>query len=93
MDRKPKYSQIVFDKERFTNEVEMFAEIGKQLQILLHQGYTAVVRYDEPSLGIAIIEFEHDEHFEPWGCSTPMWVTTEEAEEVLDRRCQNESEE
>lgn len=93
MDRKPKYSQIAFDEERFTNEVEMFTEIGKQLQILLHQGYTAVVRYDEPSLGVAVVEFEHDENFEPWGCSTPMWVTAEEAEEVLMRRCRNEDEE
>ena len=93
MDRKPKYSQIVFDEDRFTNESEMFAEIAVQLSILLKQGYIAVVRYDEPSLGIAMVEFEHDEHFEPWGCSTPMWVTAEEAEEVLNRRCQNKSEE
>lgn len=93
MDREPKYSQIVFSKERFTNEVEMFTEIGKQLQVLLHQGYIAVVRCDEPSIGITVIEFEHDEYLEPWGCSAPMWVTEEEFEEILNKRCQNESEE
>ena len=87
MDREPKYSQVIFNKERFANEVEMFTEIGKQLQILLKQGYTVVIRYDEPGLGIAIIEFAHDERLEYWGGSTTMWVTAEEAEEILEKRC------
>ena len=60
MDREPKYSQIVFSKKKFTNEAEMFAEIGDQLQILLKQGYAVIVRYDEPGIGIVVIEFEHD---------------------------------
>jgi len=93
MNREPKYSQIVFNKEKFANEVDMFTEISIQLCILLKQGYAAVVRYDEPGLGIVVIEFEHDENLEYWGCSTPMWVTAEEAEEVLDRRYKIESEE
>lgn len=93
MNREPKYSQIVFDKKNFANEIDMFVEIGMQLCILLKQGYAAVVRYDEPGLGITVVEFEHDEHLEYWGGSTPMWVTAEEVNEILTRRCCNESEE
>lgn len=82
-----KYCQqiVLKTKEEETNE-EFFKRVGNQLQILLEEGYYAVVRYDEPGLGIVVIEFEHDEYLDYWGCNRPMWVTEEEAEKILRER-------
>lgn len=87
------HSEIVFCKKDEETKEELFQRVGEQLRFLLEEGYLAVVRYDEPGLGIVVIEFEHDEHFGAWGCNQPIWVTLEEEEEVLNRRCQSKNEE
>lgn len=74
--------KIVFAKKDRETKEELFKKVGAQLQLLLDAGYYAVVRYDEPGLGIVVIEFEHNDFLEPWGSNIPMWVTSEEYEGV-----------
>lgn len=78
-----KFEKIVFAKKDWETLPELFDRIGEQLKLLLNAGYIATVRYDEPNLGIVVIEFEHDEHHEPWGCANPMWITVEDADKIL----------
>ena len=81
------YEQIVFCKENYNDNVdELFNVVSKQLRLLLDAGYIAVVRYDEPSFGIVVIEYEHDEHEDAFGCANPVWITAEEEEMILNSR-------
>ncbi len=82
-------NEIVFCKKNEETKEELFQRVSKQLELLLEAGYIAVVRYDEPGLGIIVIEFEHDERLEYWGCSQPMWVTPEEADKIICMREDN----
>lgn len=84
-----KYQRIVFSKEEEETKEDFFNKIGEQLKLLLDAGYIAVVRYDEPGLEIVVIEYEHDDNLTHWGCSQPMWVTSEEMEEIILMRVNN----
>lgn len=79
MGDEKRYQEIVFSVQDFDGgKEEMFNTVAQQLKILLDAGYLAVVRYDEPGLGIIIIDFEHDEHFDAWGIANPVWITEDE---------------
>lgn len=78
-----KYQKIEFAKKEKETKEDFFNKIGEQLKLLLDADYIAVVRYDEPGLGIVIIEYEHDDNLVHWGCNRPMWVTPEEMEEII----------
>ena len=82
--------KITFAKKDKETKEELFQRVGTFLNMLLEEGYIAVVRYDEPGLGIVVIEFEHDEGLEYWGCNNPMWITSEEADEIWARRSKDE---
>lgn len=73
-----RYQQLVFSKDSYESKEEFFNVIAQQLKILLDAGYVAVVRYDEPGLGIVVIEFEHDENLDAWGVANPVWITEDE---------------
>lgn len=76
------YEQIVIKQKDDETREDLFKKVAAQLQILLEEKYIAVVRYDEPGLGIIVIEFEHDNNLDDWGNALPMWVTHEEAENI-----------
>lgn len=78
-----KYQKIVFAKKEEETKEDFFNKIGEQLKLLLDSGYIAVVRYEEPGLGIVVIEYEHDDNLVYWGCAQPMWVTPEEGEGII----------
>ena len=79
-----KYQQIVLKIDDYANDKEkLFEVIGKQLQILLDSGYLAVVKYDEPGLGIVVIEFENNEKLDALGCYNPVWLNEEEEDFLL----------
>lgn len=77
------HETIIFKKKERETKEELFRRVGEQLRLLLEENYLAVVRYDEPGLGIVVIEFGHDEHLVNWGCSQPVWITPEEEEELI----------
>lgn len=78
-----KYQKITFSKKEEETKEDFFNKIGEQLKLLLDAGYIAVVRYDEPGLGIVVIEYEHDDNLGFWGCSQPVWITPEEEEGII----------
>ena len=86
-----RYSQIVFTKGDYDGDIDkLFEAVGTQLKLLLNAGYVAVVRYDEPGLGIVEIQFEHDEYLDPWGGYTPVWITEEEEQLIMNKEESND---
>lgn len=77
------HETIIFKKKERETKEELFRRVGEQLRLLLEENYLAVVRYDEPGLGIVVIEFGHDDNLVHWGCNRPVWVTPEEEESLL----------
>lgn len=90
---KKKCETIIFKRAEYETTEELFKRVGKQLELLLEEGYLAVVRYDEPGLGIVVIEFNHDDHFDPWGGYMPVWLNEEEEEEFCCLKYKEENEE
>jgi len=84
-----KVNEIVFCRKDDETKEELFQRVGEQLKLLLGAGYLAVVRYDEPGIGVIVIEYQHDENLDYWGCVQPMWVTPEEAEKIICMRENN----
>lgn len=76
------YETVVFQQKENETKEKFFQRVGEQLRLLLEEGYLAVVRYDEPGLGIVVIEFEHNDLLEYYGCSQPVWITPKEEEEL-----------
>lgn len=74
------HETIIFRKKDRETKEELFQRVGEQIRILLEEGYLAVVQYDEPGLGIIVVEFGPDDRFVHWGCSRPVWLTPEEEE-------------
>jgi len=77
-----RHETIVFSKKERESKAELFERVGEQLKLLLEAGYIAVVRYDEPGIGVIVIEYQHDENLDYWGCAAPIWLTPEERESV-----------
>ena len=76
MDDKKRFEQIVFTEEQFKDQVGLYHAVAQQLRLLMDAGYIAVVRLDE--VGIIVIEYEHNERFDPWGVANPYWLTEDE---------------
>lgn len=78
-DKEKRCERIVFCADKDDEDrSRLFSKVSKLLQILLDSDYVAVVRYDEPEMGIIVIEFEHDENADAWGVCNPEWVTEDE---------------
>lgn len=81
------YNQIVFDPKNYKTREEMMIDISCILDMLTKNDYIAVVHREEQFI---VVEFEHDENIEAWGCPNPMWVTEEESDAVMTTRCNKE---
>ena len=82
-------NQIVFSKDKYGNNREkMFEAIAKQLALLMENDYVCKV-YDD-DVDVIVIEFEHDEKRDAWGCDELCWLSPEEAEFIVDRRTTEE---
>jgi RimJ/RimL family protein N-acetyltransferase len=55
----------------------MWEDIKRFIRLLLNNDYTMVIRDDD--VDIIVIEYEHNELAETWGCPNPHWFTEEEA--------------
>lgn len=76
-----KVNEIIFSKDRYGNNREkMFQAVAQQLMILFDNDYVCKV-YDD-DFDIIVIEFEHDERKDSWGCDELLWLTPEEIEAV-----------
>ena len=72
-----KVNEMVFTSERYDNMEDMWHDIAQFIKLLLSNDYTMVIRDDD--VNIIVIEYEHNELVEPWGCPNPHWFTEEEA--------------
>ena len=76
-----KHETIVFSVSNYNDDLDkMFEAITTVAKVLLNEGYVVLLRYDEPGLGIAVMEFEHDDNLSYWGVANPIWLTPEEIE-------------
>lgn len=81
-----RYNQIVFTKANYDGDTDkLFEAVSTQLKLLLNAGYVAVVRYDEPGLGVVEIQFEHDEWLDPWGGCMPIWINEDEEFSIMNK--------
>lgn len=88
MIREKNYQEIVFSLDRYSwkrtpeeaNEA-MWEDIKKLLNVLFANEYIAVIYQDE--VGIVVVQFEHDERRDAWGCANPYWLTEDEYFEYL----------
>ncbi len=85
-----KYQQIVLSQDSYNNDKDkLFEAIKDFLRIVLDSGHIAVIRYDEPELGIVEIQYEHDENIEPWGGYNPIWLNSDEEDMIICSREEN----
>lgn len=56
---------------------EMWSDIYRFIRILMSEGYVAVIRQEEKN--IVVVEYEHDERLDAWGCANPEWVFWDES--------------
>lgn len=85
-----KANEIIFSKDQYGKSREkMFEAIAKQLAILMENEYVCKV-YDDDT-DIVVIQFEHDEKKDPWGCMELCWLEPEEVEVIYDYREANKT--
>lgn len=75
-----KVNQLVICKDNYDDLFEFESALQNAIMLLLNAGYIMTVRYDEPSLGVVVIEYEHDDI--SYGCPYPYWLSPEEYESV-----------
>lgn len=76
-----KVNQIVFCRKDFSFREKWEELIKAMIMCLLDAGQIMTVRYDEPGLGIVVIEFEPDD--QSLGGYYPYWLCPEEIESVV----------
>ena len=75
------YNQIVFTPEQFDNDVDkMYDAISKQIALLMKTENICVV-YDDDT-DIIVIEYEHNDRRDWWGCWQPTWLSPEEIDNI-----------
>ena len=72
---------ITICRDTYKTQEDFENAIKKAIMVLLDNGYTMVVRYDEPGLGIVCIEFETDD--QSIGERYPYWLLPNEWESVI----------
>lgn len=82
-------SGIVFCKDRYASEVEMWEDIDVFLQMLMRNEYIAVIRCDEPGLGVYCIEYCYADP--QMGCDMPFWLSEDEVERLEAEKGENDA--
>lgn len=86
-----KVNSLTVCRDNFKSQEEFERMVGEVVMTLLKNRQIAVVRYDEPGLGIVDIEFNPDE--QAYGADYPVWLTCEEQETIYCERAHDEEEE
>lgn len=75
-------SELVICKDNYGNNQEKFEDaIKRAVMLLLENGYVMTVKYDEPGLGIVVIEYDYDDP--ELAGRIPCWLTQDELESVV----------
>lgn len=73
-----KVNTIVICKEDYKTQEDFENALKKAIMVLLDNNYIMTVRYDEPSLGIAVIDFDNQDR--NMDTPYPYWLTIGQAE-------------
>ena len=74
-------NNIAICRDNYSSREEWEDAIKKMVVNLLDNRQIMTVRYDDPGLGIVVIEFNSDK--QEWGCHYPYWLSPEEEESVI----------
>lgn len=74
-------NSIAICRDNYSSREEWEDAIKKMVMCLLDNLQVMTVRYDEPGLGIVVIEFNHDD--QSWGDRYPYWLSPEEEESII----------
>ena len=74
-------NHIAICKDNFSSREEWEDAIKKMIISLLDNRQIMTVCYDEPGLGIVVIEFNPDQ--QDWGCRYPYWLSPSEEESII----------
>ena len=74
-------NSIAICRDNFNTKEEWHDAIKNMVVALLDNNQIMTVRYDEPGLGIAVIEFNPND--QSFGCHYPYWLSPEEEESVV----------
>lgn len=87
-------NKIVVCKSNYDSEQEMFNAIGDIIKHLTRNNEECLVYADDVGIGVYVIEHVHDNSkTEDWGTDRFMLVTSEEEDEILAKRDEQEEEE
>lgn len=73
-------NSIVICKEDYKTQEDFENAIKKAMMVLLDNNYIMTVRYDEPGLGIVVIDFDSSDR--NLGGVYPYWLTAGQWESV-----------
>lgn len=71
-------NELTVCRDNYRNEEEFQNAIRDAIMSLLNNRYIAVIRYDEPGLGIVAIDYQYDE--QEFGAPYPYFLEPEQAE-------------
>lgn len=74
-------NSIAICRDNFSTREEWANAIKTMVCALLDNNQIMTVRYDEPGLGIVVIEFNPND--QSFGCHYPYWLSPEEEESVV----------
>lgn len=74
-------NSITICRDNYRSKEEWEEAVGKMVVQLLHNRQIMTVRYDEPGIGIVVIEFNYDRL--DYGNRYPVWLYPEEEESVV----------
>lgn len=74
-------NSIAICRDNFSTKEEWKNAIRDMVIALLDNNQIMTVRYDEPGLGIVVIEFNPND--QSFGCHYPYWLSPEEEESVV----------
>ena len=74
-------NSIAICRDNFNTREEWEDAIKDMIVALLNNNQIMTVRYDEPSLGIVVIEFNPNDI--TLGCDYPIWLSPTEEETVV----------
>lgn len=74
-------NSIAIVRDNYSSREEWEDAIKRMVIDLLDNRQIMTVRYDEPGLGIVVIEFNSDQ--QEWGCHYPYWLSPSEEESII----------
>lgn len=93
MNSKLVCNKIVVSRDSYNSEKDMFNAIGELINHLTRNGEECLVYADDINCGIYVIAHAHDNATEDWGENRFMLVTSDEEDEILQKRKEEAEEE